>query len=75
MNPFVSFMSSTAGRILRSVVGLVLLYVGWASMSGTGGIVVIVVGVVLVAVGVFDVCLFAPLFGNPMSGKQVRAGK
>ncbi len=75
MNPFVSFMSSTAGRILRAVVGLVLLYVGWASMSGAGGIVVMVLGVVLVAVGVFDVCLFAPLFGNPFTGKQIRAGK
>ena len=74
MNPFVSFMASTAGRILRAAVGVVLLYVGLALMSGTGGIIVTIIGVVLVGVGVFDVCLFAPLFGNPLSGKKIRAG-
>jgi len=28
---------------------------------------------VFVAVGVFDVCLLAPLFGQPLSGKEVRS--
>ncbi len=75
MNPFVSFMASTAGRILRAVVGAVLLYVGLQMMAGVGGIVVAVLGVVMIAAGVFDFCLFAPLFGNPLSGKKIRAGK
>ncbi|RJP47166.1 MAG: DUF2892 domain-containing protein [Anaerolineaceae bacterium] len=75
MNPFVSFMASTAGRILRAVVGAVLLYVGLQMMAGVGGIVVAVIGVVMIAAGVFDFCLFAPLFGNPLSGKKIRAGK
>ncbi|MFZ5857023.1 MAG: YgaP-like transmembrane domain [Chloroflexota bacterium] len=75
MNPFVSFMASTAGRVLRAVVGLVLVYVGWVTMGGTGGIIVALVGLVMIAAGVFDFCLFAPLFGNPLSGKKIRAGK
>jgi glutaminase len=75
MNPFVSFMASTAGRILRAVAGVILLYVGLQMMTGVGGIVVAVVGVVMIAAGVFDFCLFAPLFGNPLSGKKIRAGK
>lgn len=75
MNPFVSFMASTAGRILRAVAGVILLYVGLQMMAGVGGIVVAVVGVVMIAAGVFDFCLFAPLFGNPLSGKKIRAGK
>jgi hypothetical protein len=75
MNPFISFMASTAGRILRAVVGIVLLYVGWVVMGGTGGIILALVGVVMIAAGVFDFCLFAPLFGNPLSGKKIRAGK
>jgi len=74
MNPFVSFMASTAGRVLRAVVGLVLVYVGWVTMGGTGGIIVALVGLVMIAAGVFDFCLFAPLFGNPLSGKKIRAG-
>jgi hypothetical protein len=75
MNPFISFMASTAGRILRAVVGAVLLYVGLQMMSGIGGIIVAILGVVMIAAGVFDFCLFAPLFGNPLSGKKIRAGK
>lgn len=75
MNPFISFMASTTGRVLRAVVGLVLLYVGWVVMGGTGGIIVALIGVVMIAAGVFDFCLFAPLFGNPLSGKKIRAGK
>lgn len=75
MNPFVSFMASTAGRVLRAVVGIVLVYVGYAVMGGTGGIVLALVGAVMIAAGVFDFCLFAPLFGNPFSGKKIRAGK
>jgi hypothetical protein len=44
-------------------------------MAGMGGIIVAVIGVVMIAAGVFDFCLFAPLFGNPFSGKKIRAGK
>ncbi len=68
---FVKFMSSTAGRVLRSVVGLALFGVGVA----LGGVWLILagVGVVFIAVGVFDVCLLAPLFKQPLSGKAVRA--
>ena len=75
MNPFIAFMASTAGRILRAVAGIALLYVGLMAMSGVGGIVVALVGAVMLAAGLFDFCLFAPLFGNPLSGKQIRAGK
>jgi hypothetical protein len=75
MNPFVSFMASTAGRVLRAVVGIVLVYVGWVTMGGTAGIILALVGLVMIAAGVFDFCLFAPLFGNPFSGKKIRAGK
>ena len=76
MNPFISFMASTAGRIVRAVAGIVLLYVGFSVMGGgVGGIIVALIGVVMIAAGVFDFCLFAPLFGNPLSGKKIRAGK
>lgn len=54
MNPFISFMASTAGRVLRAVVGLVLAYVGWGTMSGAGGTIVALIGLVMIAAGVFD---------------------
>ena len=75
MNPFISFMASTAGRILRAVVGLVLVYVGWAVLGGVGGIIVLIIGLVMLAAGVFDFCLFSPMFGGPLSGSKIRAGK
>ncbi len=74
MNPFVKFMSSTAGRITRILAGIVLVALGLLVMHGTGGIIVAVVGLVPLVAGLFDFCVFAPLFGAPMNGKKVRAG-
>jgi hypothetical protein len=75
MNPFVSFMASTAGRIVRIVVGLVLVVWGWFGLGGAVGIIVAVIGLLPLVAGVFDFCIFAPLFGNPLSGAKIRAGK
>ena len=47
MNPFVSFMASTVGRIVRIVAGIVLIAWGWFGLSGVTGIVVAVIGLVL----------------------------
>ena len=75
MNPFVSFMASTAGRIVRIVAGVALVAWGWFGLGGTTGIIVAVIGLVPLLAGVFDFCVFAPLFGNPLSGAKIRAGK
>ena len=73
MNPFVTFMSSTAGRIVRVVAGAALIAWGLLGLGGTAGIVVAVVGAVPLLAGLFDFCVFAPLFGAPMSGPKIRA--
>jgi hypothetical protein len=75
MNPFVAFMSSSAGRIVRIVAGIGLIAVGLLSVQGTTGIVIAVVGLVPLVAGLFDFCVFAPLFGAPLSGAKVRATK
>jgi len=75
MNPFVSFMASTPGRITRIVAGIALIAWGLMSLGGTTGIIVALVGAVPLLAGLFDFCVFAPLFGNPMSGPKIRAGK
>ena len=75
MNPFVSFMASATGRIVRIVAGIVLVAWGWFGLGGTIGIIVAVIGLVPLLAGVFDFCVFAPLFGNPLSGARIRAGK
>jgi hypothetical protein len=75
MNPFVTFMSSTTGRIVRIVAGAALVAWSLLGLGGTAGIVVAVVGAVPLLAGLFDFCVFAPLFGAPMSGPKVRAAK
>lgn len=70
---FSKFMASTAGRLIRIVAGIVLIIVGLAVVQGTGGIILAVIGLVPLAAGVFDFCIFAPLFGQPFSGPAIRA--
>jgi hypothetical protein len=75
MNPFVSFMASRNGRLARIVAGLLLITWGLFGLHGVGGTVIAVIGAVPFVAGLFDFCVFAPLFGQPLSGPKIRAGK
>lgn len=70
MNPVVRFMSSTAGQATRIVAGLALIAIG--GLAGGAGWILAAVGVIPLLAGVFDVCLFAPLFKQPFSGRTIR---
>ena len=70
---FAKFMASTAGRAIRVVAGIALIVVGLLFVaSPTWSIVLAVVGAVPLIAGLFDFCVFAPLFGGPFQGKQAR---
>jgi hypothetical protein len=73
MNQVFGFLASNAGRILRAVAGLILIALGIWLASGVLRWVLIIVGLVPLAAGVFDVCVFAPLFGLPFVGDRLRA--
>jgi hypothetical protein len=73
MNLIVKFMSSPAGRFTRIAAGSALIALGALGLHGLGGIILIVVGLLPLIAGTLDICIFAPLFGAPLSGKQVRA--
>jgi hypothetical protein len=75
MNPFVKFMASGTGRVVRIVAGVILVIVGLLALEGTAGTIVALVGLLPIAAGVFDFCAFAPLFGCPLSGAKIRAGQ
>jgi len=75
MNPFVKFLASPAGRVIRALAGIALIVWGLLGLGGMTGIVVAVIGVVPLAAGLFDFCVFAPLFGAPLSGQKIRAAK
>jgi Protein of unknown function (DUF2892) len=75
MNPFVTFMTSDVGRAARIIAGVALILIGLLVVKETTGIVIAVIGVLPLAAGLFDFCVFAPLFGAPLSGSKIRAGK
>ena len=68
----IDFLVTTAGRITRVVAGLVLVAVGLLVVGETAGLVLAVVGLVPLLAGLFDVCVFAPLFGQSFYGAKVR---
>ena len=59
---FVKVMSSSTGRLMRVVVGVALIVLGFS--LGGSGLVWVAVGLVPVAAGVGNFCLIAPLFGQ-----------
>lgn len=72
MNPFVKFMASKTGRIVRILAGIALIAWGLLGLSGTTGIIVAGIGLVPLLAGILDVCVFAPLFRNPFKGSEIR---
>ena len=73
MNPLIGFLASGTGRIVRAVAGIVLIALGLLAIQGSAGYIVAIIGVVPLLAGLFDFCVFAPLFGAPFSGSQIRA--
>ncbi len=69
---FARFMSSLAGRLLRIVAGIALIVVGLVGVHGAGGIILAVVGLVVLAAGLFNFCIFASLFGGPFWAKDIK---
>ncbi len=67
---FVGFMSSTAGRALRIVVGLILIVLALfgPNWSTALEIVLLILGIFFVLVGALNLCVLAPLFGKPIKG-------
>ncbi len=58
---------------MRIVIGLAFVAIGLVSVGGRGRLILAIVSVVPLPAGVFDVCLFAPPFGAPLKGVDVRA--
>jgi hypothetical protein len=66
------FLASRNGRIIRIVVGAVLVIWGIFINPTWLGIVVVVIGLIPLVAGILDKCVFAPLFGLPFDGKKLR---
>jgi hypothetical protein len=66
--PFVDFMQTSFGRILRIVLGLVLISVGLFAFGGLLGVIIAIIGLVPLLAGAFGVCILGPLFGADFRG-------
>lgn len=69
---FAHFINSRTGRLTRIIVGLVFIIWGYAQLEQTSGIILILVGLIPLSAGLFDLCIISPLIGGPISGKKVR---
>jgi hypothetical protein len=63
----VHFMQGTAGRPARVLAGAAMIAVGIA-VGGTGGIILLLAGILPLAAGILRVCVLAPLFGLTLRG-------
>jgi hypothetical protein len=59
----------------RKACTVALISSGLFAVGGTGGTILAVVGLVPLLAGLVDFCLFAPLFGSPLSGPKIRAAR
>jgi hypothetical protein len=70
--PIARFIVSPAGRGLRILAGGGLVVLGAVQDTQAARWSLIAVGLIPLLAGAGDICLFAPLFGGSLSGKDVR---
>jgi hypothetical protein len=66
------FLASSTGRAVRVVAGLLIIVIGVVAVQETLGWVLVAIGLVPLLAGLFDRCVFAPLFGLPFVGDKLR---
>lgn len=67
---FLDYMSTGPGRVIRAVVGLLLIAAG--ALLGGGRWAIAAFGLLPLATGVLDVCPISPLFGRSWRGNACR---
>ena len=72
---FARFINTPAGRVVRIIVGIILIVWGY-TIADTGlGIVLMIIGLFPLVAGVFDLCLASALLGGPVKGETLRSSK
>lgn len=67
---FARFMATPTGRILRIVLGIVIIWIGVVSPKPFG-YVLEVVGLIPIIAGVLNICLIGPLIGAPLKASDL----
>jgi hypothetical protein len=58
--------------VTRIIAGLALILIGLLAVGHIWGWILAIVGLVPLLAGLFDRCVFAPLFGLPFVGPRLR---
>jgi hypothetical protein len=69
---FSIFLNKPAGRILRLVIGIGFLVVGYMYRSHALGVISMVWGLLPLSAGALDICYVSAVLGGPLSGKKIR---
>jgi hypothetical protein len=69
---FSKFLNSLPGRILRLVLGIGFLVVGYMYRDHALGVISMVWGVLPLSAGAFDICYVSAALGGPLSGQKIR---
>ncbi len=72
MKGLFGFLASSTGRWVRIVAGVVLILIALFVTKGAWSWVLGIIGLVPLLAGIFDRCVFAPLFGLPFVGEELR---
>lgn len=68
---FARVVNTTAGRWVRIIAGLGLVVWGYLQGATTGGIVLVVVGLIPLVAGIFNLCIVSALLGGTIDGSKV----
>ncbi len=69
---FFKFIAGTRGRLLQSGLGILFIVGGLFEVDTSLGDLLLVIGLLTLAGGVFDVCFPALLVGLPFEGPKLR---
>ena len=67
MSGLVNFMNGGTGRVLRVILGVVIIALGLQYVGGTGGTIIAVIGLVPIVMGVWGHCLLELFQGSKQS--------
>lgn len=70
MAGFIKTMQSSAGRLLRIVIGAALVALGAVAFQAPISYIVMFIGLVPLAAGLMGICLVGPLFGYTLTGNR-----
>jgi hypothetical protein len=71
MKEFFRFMANNRGRLLRIILGGILVIWGLLLYAQVNWPLTII-GFIPLFAGLFDFCVFAPVFGYPINGNKLR---